>query len=101
TWTMRCTVCDIARINRKQRYGRHYLLEHSSTVRRRVEGRPAPGQNEPARSPNERTHIGGARPSQGLRDDRGLAENHVVHVERVTAPRVGKSDHVRASRPPL
>ena len=91
-------VGEIVRVHPEHRNEREDLLENPRSVGGGMEGRAAPREDETAGRPEERTHIGRGGSLQCLRDEPRLPEDHVVHVERMTAPRIGKSDHVRASR---
>jgi len=74
------------------------LLEDSGPVRGGVKGRPAARDDQLAATPDERAEVRASGPLQSFLDKRGLAADHVVHVERVTRPRIRKADHGRASR---
>ena len=68
-------------------------LQNSGAIHRRMKGRATAGEDEMSRPGNGQTEVACLDPPNRLFNARGLAADHVVHMERMSVPGAGERWH--------
>ena len=68
-------------------------LQNSGAIHRRMKGRATAGQDEMSRPGNGQTEVACPDLPNRLFNVHGLAADHVVHVERMSAPGIWEHGH--------